>query len=126
MPCEADLDQPMHPPSLTSLRCLREETVDHKIPFERMKRKPYQTGRILRLIFILAGAVILLVLPDGSFHHCTLSYLLSECSGGHDQNARKLRITLLRMASFSWFCHDVAQFIKTEGPALSCRGTRTK
>ena len=31
--------QPGHPPSLISLRCPREETVDHKIPVERMNQK---------------------------------------------------------------------------------------
>ena len=70
-----------------------------------------------RLIWIFDWrTAILLVLPCGSFHHCNLSYPLSSCSKGHDQNARMLRMTAAYVRHISWF---VAHFIKNKGTSLS-------
>ena len=57
-----DSDQPLHPPSLISLRRPHEESVGPLLPIERTL-KTDQTGRMPMLIRIFAGCtVILLVL----------------------------------------------------------------
>ena len=49
-----DSDQPGHPPSLISLRCLHEETLGSQLPIERTA-KTDKTGQLPRLIWVFAG-----------------------------------------------------------------------
>ena len=52
-PCE-NSDQPGHQPSLISLHCPDEESLDLKLPIERTANSD-QTGRMPRLIWVFAG-----------------------------------------------------------------------
>ena len=53
-----DSDQPGHVPSLISIRCLHEETMEPKLPTDtECTAKIDQAVRMRRLIFVLAGRI---------------------------------------------------------------------